>query len=129
MTNRHGYMLIPGVSSFYPSKFSIDTLNLPADIYADTTEQRLAVRRNSGYLVHFPVRERRAASVILHDQAGTAIPISSSVTREGKSDAYVGWDGLAYLEDLERQNVLRVRTLTVCAALSISAYPTITHRN
>lgn len=110
VTNRHGYMLIPGVSSFYPSKFSIDTLNLPADIYADTTEQRLAVRRNSGYLVHFPVRERRAASVILHDQAGAAIPISSSVTREGKSDVYVGWDGLAYLEDLERQNVLRVRT-------------------
>ncbi len=109
-TNRQGYMLVPGVSSFYPSKFSIDTLSLPADIYADTTEQRISVRRNSGYVVHFPVRERRAASVILHDQTGAAIPLSSTVSQQGKPDAYVGWDGLAYLENLEHQNTLHVRT-------------------
>ncbi|QBY41592.1 fimbria/pilus outer membrane usher protein [Arsenophonus nasoniae] len=109
-TGKSGYLLIPSVPAYYPASFRINTLNLPPDIYADTTRQRLSVKRGRGYLLHFPIKIRHAASVILTDQDGKAIPLASVVTRAGKADTYVGWDGLVYLEDLEPNNLLAVRT-------------------
>lgn len=109
-TGKSGYLLIPSVPAYYPAQFRINTLNLPPDIYADSTERRLSVKRGRGYLLHFPIKVRHAASVILTDQYGKAIPLASVVARAGKADTYVGWDGLVYLEELEPNNVLSVRT-------------------
>lgn len=66
-TNQNGYLLVSGVSAYYPASYSINTLNLPADTRLKETERRVALRRNSGYLVDFPMEEERVASVILHD--------------------------------------------------------------
>lgn len=108
-TNRNGYLLVSGVSSYYPASYSINTLDLPADTRITETERRVALRRHSGYLVEFPMVQERVASVILHDEAGLPVPLASEVSRQGRAPAVVGYDGIAWLENLEENNVLTVR--------------------
>ncbi|MDW8845444.1 fimbria/pilus outer membrane usher protein [Erwinia sp. MMLR14_017] len=109
-TDDKGYLLVPGISSWYPAKYDIDTLDLPADMTTSHVEQRFAVKRDSGYLLHFPVEPLRAASVILHDQNGQPLPVSTQLIREGQATEYVGWDGLVWMENLSSQNPFRAET-------------------
>ncbi|HGJ5875484.1 MAG TPA: FimD/PapC C-terminal domain-containing protein [Arsenophonus sp.] len=109
-TSKSSYLLIPNVPAYYPAKYRINTLNLPPDIYADTTEQRISVKHGRDYLLHFPVKTRHATSVILTYQQGKALPLASVILRAGKPDTYVGWEGLVYLEQLEQNNLLTVHT-------------------
>ena len=125
-TNANGYLLVSGVSSYYPASYSINTLNLPADTRLKETEKRIALRRQSGYLVEFPMEQERVASVILHDEAGNAVPVASQVYREGKPTAVVGYDGLAFLENLSGVQQLRVTTpenKTCFTTLTVGANP------
>lgn len=108
-TNRDGYLLVSGVSAYYPASYSINTLNLPADTQLKDTERKISLRRRSGYLVEFPMVQERVASVILHDENGEAIPLASEVDRAGKATAIVGYDGIAWLENLDEANALHVR--------------------
>ncbi|VFS30974.1 fimbrial biogenesis outer membrane usher protein [Enterobacter cancerogenus] len=108
-TNNNGYLLVSGVSAYYPASYSIDTLNLPADTRLKETERRIAIRRHSGYLVDFPMEQERVASVILHDARGQAIPVGSQVRRARRAVApVVGYDGIAWLENLSDVNALDV---------------------
>lgn len=109
-TNDQGYLLISGVSAYYPASYSINTLNLPADTRLKETERKVALRRQSGYLVDFPMEQERVASVILHDENGHALPVASQVMRDNKSPAVVGYDGIVWLENLDGVNPLRVVT-------------------
>lgn len=109
-TNRNGYLLISGVSAYYPASYSINTLNLPADTQLKETERRVAIRRHSGFLVDFPMEQERVASVILHDAQGQAIPVGSQVNRASRSTAVVGYDGITWLENLNDVNELHIRT-------------------
>lgn len=125
-TNRNGYLLVSGVSAYYPASYSINTLNLPADTRLKETERRVAIRRHSGYLVDFPMEQERVASVILHDAQGEAIPVGSQVRRASRSNAVVGYDGIAWLENLSDVNLLDVTTPTgkrCRATLTIGANP------
>ncbi|HCW99635.1 MAG TPA: fimbrial assembly protein, partial [Pantoea sp.] len=86
--------------------------------------ERFAVKRQSGYLLHFPVEKLRSASVILQDAEGQPLPVSSQVLREGQATEYVGWDGIAWLENLRASNPLRVATpdgRTCSAELTIAS--------
>ncbi|MDU4094296.1 MAG: FimD/PapC C-terminal domain-containing protein, partial [Pantoea sp.] len=62
------------------------------------------------FLLRFPVEALRAASVILHDQHGDPLPVSSQVMRDGEPTEYVGWDGLAWLDNLQAENAMAVVT-------------------
>lgn len=108
-TNKDGYLLISGVSSYYPATYSINTLNLPADTSVAQTEQRVALRRHTGYLVEFPMEQERVANVILHDEQNNPLPVTSEVSREGKKSTVVGYDGIAWIENLDDVSVLNVR--------------------
>lgn len=109
-TDSDGYLLVPRISAYYPAKYDIDALDLPADMTVSRVEQRFAVRRQSGFLLNFPVEPLHAASVILHDPQGNPLPVSSQVLRPGQATAYVGWDGLTWLENLQGENALEVVT-------------------
>lgn len=108
-TDKDGYLLIGGVTAWYPANYSIDTLNLPADTRIAETDQRLALRRNSGYLVEFPMGQERVANLILHDENHQPIPVSSQIQRQGLPPTLVGYDGLAFLEKVSDINPMRVR--------------------
>ncbi|MHC9059537.1 fimbria/pilus outer membrane usher protein [Pantoea sp. y20] len=109
-TDKQGYLLVPSISSYYGAKYDIDTLDLPADRTAPKVEQRLAVKRKSGYLLNFPVERLRAASVVLHDSNHQPLPISSQVLRPNQATEYVGWDGIVWMEDLGANNPIHVVT-------------------
>lgn len=108
-TDRNGHLLVPWSSAYYRGKYEIDPLNLPADVRSPEVEQRIAVRRGSGYLLEFPLSRVIAASIVLVDAKQQELPLGSSVVHEQSgTPAVVGWDGLVYLENLQAQNTLRV---------------------
>lgn len=108
-TDRNGHLLVPWSSAYYRGKYEIDPLNLPADVRSPKVEQRIAVRRGSGYLLEFPLSRVIAASIVLVDAQQQELPLGSSVVHEQSgTPAVVGWDGLVYLENLQAQNTLRV---------------------
>lgn len=43
VTNAQGYLLVPGVSAYYPAKYAINTLDLPPEITASRVEQCLTI--------------------------------------------------------------------------------------
>lgn len=98
-TDSRGYLLIPRVVSYYPAKYEIDTLNLPDNVAAVDTEQRLSVQRKSGYLLTFSLKTVQALTLMLRDMQGNPIPVSSQVQQNGNTLTYVGWDGMVYLQD------------------------------
>lgn len=108
-TDADGHLLVPYSSGYYRGKYEIDPMGLPPDILAPEVEQRVAVRRGSGYLLEFPLRRVLAASVELVDAEQQVLKLGSRVTHaESGSQAVVGWDGLVYLENLTPHNRLLV---------------------
>ncbi|BAQ75756.1 type I pili usher protein CsuD [Pseudomonas sp. Os17] len=108
-TDASGHLLVPWSSAYYRGKYEIDPLNLPANVQSPNVEQRVAVRRGSGYLLEFPLARVIAASVVLVDAQQRELPLGSSVTHQPSgARAVVGWDGLVYLENLAQHNSLEV---------------------
>lgn len=108
-TDRNGHLLVPWSSAYYRGKYEIDPLNLPANVRSPNVEQRIAVRRGSGYLLEFPLSRVIAASIVLVDAQQQELPLGSGVVHEQSgTQAVVGWDGLVYLENLREQNTLQV---------------------
>lgn len=110
-TNDNGHLLVPWVASYYPAKFGIDTLQLPANVSAGDTEQRVAVSQGSGLLLGFSLQKSVSATVTLVDAEGQALPLGShAIELNSGAHSVVGWDGQAYFEGLQRDNRLRVVT-------------------
>ena len=108
-TDRNGHLLVPWSSAYYRAKYEIDPLNFPTNVQVANVEQRVAVRRGSGYLLEFPVRRVVAASITLVDGQHQDLPLGSQVRHEQSAGlAVVGWDGLVYLENLAAHNTLQV---------------------
>jgi outer membrane usher protein len=118
VTNRRGYLFVPNVASYTPGQFSIDTLGLPADQSPTKVEQRIALRQGSGAIIRMPIRHVRSATIVLVDSGGTPLAPGGRVARDNAPDAELGWDGIAYLEDLQPTNHLTVtrRDGRQCAA-------------
>ncbi|WP_455923201.1 fimbria/pilus outer membrane usher protein [Pseudomonas putida] len=108
-TDGGGHLLVPWTSGYYRGKYEIDPLNLPANVRSAAVEQRVAVRRGSGYLVEFPLVPVVAASLVLVDTRQQHLALGSTVVDEHSGGrTVVGWDGLVYLENLQAHNRLSV---------------------
>ncbi|WP_236193884.1 fimbria/pilus outer membrane usher protein [Pseudomonas faucium] len=108
-TDKRGHLLVPYSSGYYRGKYEIDPMDLPPDVLAPEVEQRVAVRRGSGYLLEFPLKRVLAASIELVDGSRQPLKLGSKVThQQSGSQAVVGWDGLVYLENLSAHNNLQV---------------------
>ncbi|CFR02002.1 MULTISPECIES: fimbria/pilus outer membrane usher protein [Yersinia] len=108
-TNNDGYLLIPNVTSYYQAKFQIDPMSLPADIAMPEVERRLAISERSGYLIDFPLEQITAATLHIIDSSGKDLPKGSPILSSAhKTISYVGWDGIAYIEQVQSQNTLEI---------------------
>ncbi|MHC6225646.1 fimbria/pilus outer membrane usher protein [Pseudomonas sp. X10] len=107
-TDNNGHLLVPWTTSHYNAKYEIDPLNLSSSFDTPEVEQRVSVMSGSGYLLRFPVTRVAAATVVLHDATGKALPVGAAVQGDNGQSGYVGWDGLLYLERLRTHNQLRV---------------------
>ncbi|RXA98027.1 MULTISPECIES: fimbria/pilus outer membrane usher protein [Yersinia] len=108
-TDDDGYLLIPNVTSYYQAKFQIDPMSLPADVSMPEVERRLAIRERSGYLIDFPLEQVTAATLHIIDISGKELPKGSPIfNSDVKPTSYVGWDGIAYIEQIKPQNKLKI---------------------
>lgn len=109
-TNKKGHLLLPSVRSYYSAKYAIDPLSLPPDMDIKTVEQSIALRQSSGYLMKFPVKKSNAITVVLTDSKGQLLPPGSFVFLNNASNVttYVGWDGLAYFDNVQANNKIKV---------------------
>lgn len=106
VTNRNGHLLIPWAPAYYGAKYEIDPLDLPAVVATPVVEQRAAVKLGSGRTIRFPIRHLSAANIVLHDRHGEPLKPGTRILVDGGESTYVGYDGIAYLEDLKETNRL-----------------------
>lgn len=109
-TDKNGHLLVPWSSGYYRGKYEVDPMELPSTVQVSQVEQRIAVRRGSGYLLEFPMQRVVAASLHLVDAAQHDLPLGSQVLDEQSgARTVVGWDGLVYLEGLSEHNRVKVQ--------------------
>jgi outer membrane usher protein len=112
VTNSGGDLLVTPLNAYQRNKLSIDPMHLPADVNIGRVDAQVVPSDRAGTLVKFGIEPIRAASIVLHDEAGNPVEVGSEVTLEGnKTPAMiVGYDGIVYLEGLHEHNVLEVQT-------------------
>jgi outer membrane usher protein len=131
-TNNNGYLLVSGVSAYYPASYRIDTLNLPADTRLKETERRIAIRVTAAiWWISRWSRSGWQASFCMM-RAGKRSGGKPGATRLAQQCGG-GYDGIAWLENLSDVNPLEViapdgkrcTTLTVGPIRSTSCKPTV----
>lgn len=108
-TDANGNLLVTPLNAFQRNLLSIDPLGLSADLGVERVESDVVPADRSGTLVDFRVQPVFAASLILQDEHGNALPVGSVIERNGEAIAVVGYDGAAYLEGLAPDNEVIVR--------------------
>lgn len=108
-SNKNGHIFVPSVTPYYSGKYSIDPIDLPSNITITQVEQRNAAKRGSGILINFPVKQSITANVYLIQSDGKPLPVGAVVHRQEQESSYVGMDGIAYLENLDENNMITVQ--------------------
>lgn len=114
VTDRGGHLLVPDLNSYQDNRVGIDGMRLPADARIAMTTLNLVPQAQSGVLAHFGVTRYSAASVILQGLDGKVLPPGATVRHEesGK-ETIVGYDGLTFIEGLQKDNHLVVDSGTL----------------
>jgi outer membrane usher protein len=109
-TDGGGHLLIPDLNSYQHNRLAIDSLVLPADASIPLEHLDVVPRSQSGVLAHFVVKRYTAATVILVDAKGQPLPSGTLVHhQESGQDFVVGYDGQAFIENLDAHNHLQAR--------------------
>jgi outer membrane usher protein len=109
-TDENGYLLVPQVPGYFEGRYSIDTLDLPADALVQDPVRSMAVRGGTGALVQMPVRTVESATLFLLDAAGVPLRAGTPLRHlESGLESVVGWDGMAYLPQLLPFNTVVLR--------------------
>ena len=110
VTNSKGYLLLPSVTPYYMGQYSIDPMDLPAEAQIPVVEQSIAIRKNNGYVMKFPIKTIQTITLTLLDETGQPLPAGSAVQQDNIPTLtnYVGWDGITYLEQTEEESRLKI---------------------
>jgi outer membrane usher protein len=117
-TDKDGLLMIAPLNAYQKNLVSIEPMELPVNVKVDRVAVDVATRERAGTLVPFVITPIKAATVILHDAKGVLIPLGASVALNGSdASAFVGYDGMVYLEGLKPNNTVRVtHDAMTCAA-------------
>lgn len=106
-TNAAGHLLVPDLVAYQANHLAIDPLELPADTAVSTTQLNLAPQARAGVLARFPLHGFTGAQLQLVDAGGEPLPPGTALTHRETGKRYVvGYDGLAFIDDLARSNTL-----------------------
>lgn len=106
-TDSAGHFLIPDLNAYEDNDVGIDATALPIDAKVPVADLLLVPQRRAGVLAHFGLSRYRAASVILLGPTGAALPAGTRVQQQTPpGEAIVGFDGLAFIENLTAHNRL-----------------------
>lgn len=111
-TDAHGMLLVTPLNAYQNNKLSIDPMNLPSSVRIDRVNTIAIPQDRAGTLVRFGITPVRAASVIIVDASGTPVPVGSRALVRGHDaePALVGFDGVAWFDALDIDNVVDVDT-------------------
>ena len=108
-TDSSGRALVPGLRSFQRNKIAIDTDKLPVDADVSTTEMYVAPGDRSGVRLNFAVQANaRPAVVVFQGADGRPVPAGASGQVEAGESFTVGYDGRAYIKNLNPQNKITI---------------------
>ncbi|QGZ65997.1 fimbria/pilus outer membrane usher protein [Paraburkholderia acidisoli] len=108
-TDSRGHLLVPDLNAYQSNLVAVDSMGLPAETHIATTRATVVPQAQSGVLASFAVTQYRAASVILRGPDGELLPPGTRVhLRESGTDTIVGYDGLAFLDNLQAENHLLI---------------------
>lgn len=101
-TNANGNLLVPGLSSYYGNRISIDATDVPLDYEVGKIEQLVATSLRGGAAVRFDVRRVQAVTGQVETEDGV-VPAFGELQMEGgdpRSSSPVSSDGRFWLEGL-----------------------------
>jgi len=109
-TNAEGHFLVPDLQAYEPNHLAIDPLGLPPDTMIKATSMNLAPQARAGVLARFTLQTVSGAQIQLIDPFGKPLPAGATVTVEETGKRYaVGYDGLAFVDELKPANHLIAR--------------------
>jgi outer membrane usher protein len=108
-TNARGLYLVTDLQAFTINHLAIAPSDVPIDVTLDQDVRDVRPQDRSGVIVKFPTSVSRAALLRLVDENGAAVPAGSTATLQGTGVVSpVGYDGEAYILDLNPTNVVDV---------------------
>ena len=108
-TDSAGRLLVPDMRAFDLNHIAIDPADIPQDATIAITTREVRPQDRSGVVVKFPVKISHGAILRLVDGAGVAVPLGSTATLLAAGTTVpVGYDGDAYVEDLNAHNKVEV---------------------
>jgi outer membrane usher protein len=104
-TNGQGLLLVPTLRAFQDNKLSVDPANLPVDVEIEDSHEVVKPADRAGVLVKFRTRsETNSALVTFVRDDGGFIPAGSVGHTESGMEFVVGYDGEAFIRNLESNN-------------------------
>ena len=109
VTDSAGRLLLTDLRSFGVNHLAIDPLDVAPDTTIPVTTRDVRPQDRSGIVVRFPVKVSHAALLRLADETGAPLPVGSTATLQATATTVpIGYDGEAYVPDLDQHNVLLV---------------------
>jgi len=108
-TDQNGKAIVPSLNSYQPNKISIDPLNLPLDASIASTQDVVVPPDRSGVFADFGIRTGvSSAIVVLNGPDGRPLQAGLRGTTASGQSFIVGYDGRAFIEGLDPQNIATV---------------------
>lgn len=124
VTDRSGHLLVSDLNAYESNRIGIDSMKLPVDARIAVTSMNVTPQARSGVLARFGMSRYAAASVIVLDAHGQAISAGSPVHDvESGKDTIVGYDGIVFIDELQRNNHLLVGAGTSRCAVQFAYVP------
>lgn len=105
-TNRNGELVVASLNPYQNNRITIDTLELPADYYIETTAKNAVPRFGSGVFIDFPVYQMQAIQAVIKQKDGSVIEAGSNVWTDPNIQSstadpltIVAHDGMIYIEN------------------------------
>lgn len=105
-----GRLLVTGLNAYQTNRISIDPLDFPLTADISKTNLRLTPADHAGVFADFGVStSKSSAQVILKNTAGEVVsPGARGKNLSSGEEFVVGYDGMAYLKNLMKSNILSV---------------------
>ncbi|MEJ0002851.1 MAG: fimbria/pilus outer membrane usher protein [Pararobbsia sp.] len=123
-TDGGGHLLVSDLDAYRVNRLAIDSMDLPADARIEVSAMDVVPQSQSGVLARFPVARYAAASVILEGPDGRLLAPGTRVHAvESGKDTIVGYDGIAFIEDLVADNHLEIENGALRCGLAFRYVP------
>jgi len=108
-TSSSGRLLVPDMRAFDLNHITIEPTDIPADSTINDATREVRPQDRSGVVISFPVKISHGALLRLVGETGVPLPVGSTAKLRATGALFpVGYDGDAYVQDLEAQNVVEV---------------------